>query len=844
MRLPWAALLRHLLRHPAQLALALVGLALGVATIAAVDMATASAYRAFELSIDAVNGAATHELAAGPAGIDELLYVALRRAGLPIEFAPIVEGYAAIGDRTLQLVGIDPFASPAFGSSASALGALAVRLEDFPRWFTQGGTVMMAAGTAAELHLSAGQSFPLEVSGRTRSAQLLAPFGAERPGDETLLLTDIAQAQEWLHLVGHLSRIALRVPAGRDGELALARLRERLPAGVEVHAVGSRTRENLDLAATFAVNLQAMSLLALLVGFFLIYSAVSFAVVQRRAIIGVLRALGATRREVLAALLGEAALIGTVGAGLGLLLGVLIGHALVRLVAGTINDLYFVVTVSRVTLPAGAILKALAAGIAVALIAAAVPALEAASSNPQLGLKRSVLEARATGASRWLLLASALLGAGALAIVFGSARSLLAGFVALFLLLLAVAALAPAALRASARAAAHCSARASPVARLALNDIAASLSRTGVAVAALSLAVCAMIGVALMVDSFRESLHDWLGRTLRADFYVTAPGPGFARPERRIEKDVAAALMATPGIIAHSESRRVRVESQAFGPVSLDALTLAPGSYAGFQLTAGNRGSVWSAYERGALVISEPLAWRLGLGVGDPLTLITARGPHAFEVAGIYREYGNDAGTALVSRAVYEAWWQDDAVTALGLYLTPHVQAAGVLARLNAVAAGRQALLIRSNADVRELSMSIFERTFVITRVLYWLTAGVAALSLVSALVAWELERARELALLRSLGLTPRGVALLIEAQTGFIGVVALLTALPAGVLTALMLIDVVNRRAFGWQIDLHVHAQAFAAAVGVALSAALVAGVYPAWRSARAPLAQAIREE
>ena len=844
MRLPWAALLRHLLRHPAQLALALVGLALGVATIAAVDMATASAYRAFELSIDAVNGAATHQILAGPAGIDELLYVALRRAGLPIDFAPIVEGYAAIGDRTLQLVGIDPFASPAFGNGASAPGALAVRLEDLPRWFTQGGTVMMAAATAAELRLSPGQSFPLEVSGRTRSAQLLASFGAERPGDETLLLTDIAQAQEWLHLVGHLSRIALRVPAGRDGELALARLRERLPAGVEVHAVGSRTRENLDLAATFAVNLQAMSLLALLVGFFLIYSAVSFAVVQRRAIIGVLRALGATRREVLAALLGEAAVIGTVGAVLGLLLGVVIGHALVRLVAGTINDLYFVVTVSRVTLPASSILKALAAGIAVALIAAALPALEAASSNPQLGLKRSVLEARATGALRWLLLASALLGAGALAIVFGSTRSLLAGFVALFLLLLAVAALAPAALRASARAAAHCLARASPIARLALNDIAASLSRTGVAVAALSLAVCAMIGVALMVDSFRESLHDWLGRTLRADVYVTAPGPGFARPERRIEKDVAAALIATPGIIAHSESRRVRVESKAFGPVSLDALTLAPGSYAGFQLTAGNRGSVWDAYERGALVISEPLAWRLGLGVGDQLTLITARGPHAFEVAGIYREYGNDAGTALVSRAVYEAWWQDDAVTALGLYLAPRVQAAGVLARLNAVAAGRQALMIRSNADVRELSMSIFERTFVITRVLYWLTAGVAALSLVSALVAWELERSRELALLRSLGLTPRGVAVLIEAQTGFIGVVALLTALPAGVLTALMLIDVVNRRAFGWQIDLHVRAQAFAAAVGVALSAALVAGVYPAWRSARAPLAQAIREE
>jgi putative ABC transport system permease protein len=846
MLLPRAAVLRHLLRHPAQLLLALVGLALGVATIAAVDMATASAYRAFELSIDAVNGAATHEIVAGPAGIDETWYVMLRRAQLPIDFAPVVEGYAAIGDRTMQLVGIDPFASPAFDAGTAApharTGDLGLSL--LASFLTQSGTVMMAAATAAELQLRAGDKFALDVSGRTSTARFLAPLPAERPGDEELLLTDIAQAQEWLHLVGRLSRIDLRVPVGKEGELALARLQEKLPAGLAVHAVGSRSRENLDLAATFTVNLQAMSLLALLVGFFLIYSAVSFAVVQRRSSIGVLRALGATRREVLSTLLGEAGLIGVVGSILGLLLGVLIGHALVRLVAGTINDLYFVVAVSRVTLPASAIAKALAAGIAVALIAACIPAVEAASSSPQLALKRSVLEERATGASRWLLLASALLGAAALGIVLGSARSLLAGFVALFLLLLAVAALAPFVLRAGARAVAQLIAGRSPIARLALNDIAASLSRTGVAVAALALAVCAMIGVHLMVDSFRESLHDWLGRTLRADIYVSAPGPGFSRPERRIEKDVAAALIATPGIGAHSESRRVRVESQSLGPLSLDALSLAPGSYAGFQLIQGDPAAVWDAYQHGALVISEPLAWRLKLAVGARLTLSTARGPHAFEVAGIYREYGNDRGTALLNRAVYEAWWMDDAVTALGLYLAPGVRSSQVMARLDAAAAGRQELLIRSNADVRELSMSIFERTFVITRVLYWLTAGVAALSLVSALVAWELERARELALLRSLGVTPRGIALVIQAQTLFIGAAALLTALPAGVLTALMLIDVVNRRAFGWQIDLHVHPDAFAAAAGVAFAAALAAGLYPAWKSAGAPLAQAIREE
>jgi putative ABC transport system permease protein len=515
----------------------------------------------------------------------------------------------------------------------------------------------------------------------------------------------------------------------------------------------------------------------------------------------------------------------------------------VGLVAGTINDLYYVVAVHSVTLPAGSIVKALLAGIGVALLAAAIPALEAAHAPPQLARRRSVLEARALGVSRWLLLASALLALGALAIVAASQRSLLAGFVALFLLLLSVAALAPAALRALARTAAHLAGRRSPIVRLALGDIAASLSRTGVAVAALSLAVCAMIGVSLIVGSFRESLRGWLGTTLRADIYITAPGAGFGRPERRIEPAVAAALLAVPGVAEHSESRRVQVDS-ASGPVLLDALALAPGSYAGFQLTGGDAAAAWPAFARGALVISEPLAWRLRLAVGDSLSLKTARGPHTFKVAAIFREYGNDRGTALMNRAVYRLWWQDDALTALGLYLRHGVAPPAVLNELRAVAAGRQALLMRSNGELRELSMSIFERTFIITRVLYWLTAGVAALSLLSALVAWQLERARELALLRALGLTPRGVAGLIEAQTLFMGIAALLTALPAGVLTALVLIDVVNRRAFGWQIDLHLQPQAFSGAAWVALAAALLAGLYPAWTSARAPLGDAIREE
>src|SRR5690606_13032826 len=159
--------------------------------------------------------------------------------------------------------------------------------------------------------------FTLRIGGAVRSARLIGTLGGTGSGLDTLLLADISQAQEWLGLFGHLSRIDVRVPSGTDGEQALKQLQAMRPNGGLPQPAERRTQQNLDMTAAFTTNLQAMSLLALLVGVFLIFSAVSFAVVQRRRVIGVLRALGATRSRVLAMILAEALMLGVVGSALG-----------------------------------------------------------------------------------------------------------------------------------------------------------------------------------------------------------------------------------------------------------------------------------------------------------------------------------------------------------------------------------------------------------------------------------------------------------------------------------------------------------------------------------------------
>jgi putative ABC transport system permease protein len=349
--------------------------------------------------------------------------------------------------------------------------------------------------------------------------------------------------------------------------------------------------------------------------------------------------------------------------------------------------------------------------------------------------------------------------------------------------------------------------------------------------------------VSIMVESFRVSLRDWLTDTMRADIYVAAPGPGVGRPERRIDPSVLEALVATAGVADHSASRSVVVRSSR-GDIALDALHLAPGSYAGVDVSDGDPRTVWSAYDRGALLLSDSLAWRLHLRPGEHLSLITSSGARDFPIAGIYHEYGSGLGSAMMNLDVYRRLWHDDAITAVGLYLAPGVVASSEIPRLEAAAGGRQALLIRSNADIRAISLAIFDRTFTITRVLYWLAAGIAAIGLVSALLAWELDRKRELSVLRALGLTPRGAAALVTAQTVFMGGAALLAAIPAGLIIAVVLTKVVDRRAFGWHIGMHLRSAQFLNALALALAAALLAALYPAWRAATGPIAAEMREE
>ena len=408
-RLLWRSSRGYLRQHVWQVGLALLGVALGVAVVVAIDVANESARRAFVLATQSIVGRATHQIVGGPNGVSEEVYRRLRLTGKVRALAPVVESDVAAPDypgwifHVLGWTRLRKRLSSPYLSSAGASPD-----NDFSAFLTQPATGLIAAATARQLGLAIGDRLRIRVGTRHQFITLVGLLDPSESGAsavENLLITDIATAQEILGLGGQLSRVDVRVPEGEAGQKLLATIRQLLPAGVEILSSRGRSQAIEQMIRAFQLNLTALSLLALIVGAFLIYNTMIFSVVQRRGLLGLLRIQGVTRREIFLLVLGEAALIGGVGTVGGLGLGILLSQGLVQLVTRTITDLYFVLTVRELALTPVVLGKGLALGLGASLLAALRPAWEATTTPARVTLQRSSLEtlARQTAPRTMLL---------------------------------------------------------------------------------------------------------------------------------------------------------------------------------------------------------------------------------------------------------------------------------------------------------------------------------------------------------------------------------------------------------------------------------------------------------
>ena len=843
---------RHAWRRPTQSIFFIIGVGLGVAMIVAIDLANGAANRAFSLSTEAVAGKATHQIVGGPSGLEEDIYVALRQQlGYRLS-APIVEGYVVAEELDMQpmrLLGVDSFAELPFRNYLDNDSTGFADNNGFTAFIVQPNTVLLSAVLANQYNLNVGDPIHIQAGGRRQTLQIVSVLKSdgknEQRGLDGLLITDIGTAQEVLGKVGILDRIDLIISEGTQGEETLKRITAILPLGARVEQPTDSAVE--EMTAAFRLNLTALSMLALLVGMFLIYNTVVFSVVQQRSVLGSLRALGMTRSQIFSIILIEAGFLGVIGTAFGLGLGYLLGRGAVQMVTTSINDLFFVVTVRRIDFPPLTLLKGAAIGIVAALIAAALPAYEATNVRPASALRRSNIEERVRTTLNWVS------GVGVGILLLGTALlipewHLIITFVGIFAIIIGISLLTPILTLGLMRTLSGLSSVVgrsfSPLIRLAIRDITRSLSRTSVAIAALMVAVSVIVGVGLMIGSFRLTVERWLTDLLQADIFVSAPSLISDQTTFPLKHGVVEQLETFPGIAQIATSRLVDVRAGDLGIIQLIALSMdIAGEKRHYKTAVGDRTTTWKALEAGGLIINEPMSNRFKLGVGDEVTLLTDWGERRFPIVAVAYDFDVKSG-ALIDDAVYRTYWNDVNLSSAALFVETGVDVDTKINELREAFAGEAELVIRSSRGLREHSLAIFDRSFSITVALQMLATLVAFIGILSALMSLQLERRREIGTLRAVGMTRRQLWRLTLVETGLMGTTAGILAMPTGFVLAVILIYIINLRSFGWTLQMYLQPVYFLQALTVALIAALLAGVYPAWRVGGMQPADALREE
>ena len=831
--LPLLAGLRFYRRHPSQLMLTIAGIALGVAAVVAIDLAAYSANQAFTATTRLFRGQATHEVIRPGGRVPPEVFVELRRDWSVRDSAPIIEGRMRLAidpGRRVLLLGVDPLSAARLDWSFLPAAATARSFE----LLTEPGAVLLPESLAKEWGVTSGAVLDSVEPRRSQRLRVVGTFPDS--GDERFLLADLATAQEVLANQAGLSRIDLRIEELRAGELGAA-LAAR---GLRLRSLSERAGQLDGMTRSFRINLQALSLLTLVVGAFLVYSTIAFGVVRRREIFGLLRSLGAGRRQIYAVVLAETIALAAVGIALGLLAGIALGSGLVRLVLRTIGDLYLSAAVDYYGVSAGLLVKAALLGAGASIAAALLPAAEAASVQPRSAMSTAAPIRRLHRRWPWQA-AMVVVAAGLGATLLVSPSSLPMAFAGIFLVLIAAALVAPLLVYPLVRSFGTVTAAAGWLpGAYAGRSAAVNLSRTGAASAALMLAVATFIGVGLMIGSFRVSVTDWLDYSLDADVLIRVQADARI-DDAAAEKALLDALRALPGVRGLRVSRQVALPDGE-GLAGLLAVRTAPN--VGRWPKADVPRDVLLARLAGAnrVIVSEAFATKRGVAAGDALVLMTADGPRRFAIEDVFVDYSSDIGLAAMDLEIYRRNFADPGIDTIGLFAVPG-RDAELLAAARELATRRDGLQVGTSKMLREFSLEIFDRTFTITQVLRLIAGLVAVIAILNALQAQRLDSAREIAVLRSIGLAPAAVMRVGLLQTGLLGCCAGLLAVPLGMLLAWLLIFVVNRIAFGWSMQFVPDATLLLQGILLAGLAGLIAGWWPARQSVRELPAVDLRE-
>jgi putative ABC transport system permease protein len=800
------------------------GIATGVALIVAINVTNTSIVANLRDTIQVVAGPAALEvtLGAGEVGFDEdTVSVVAAQPGVDAAVASVRGTIALARDarETLTLLGVDLTAE----TDLARYHTLVLEREDTLTWLNDLHGIGVTTEFAARHGLALDDTIRLWTPQGMQDFHvraLLEPEGIARAYGGELVVMDLPAAQILLGKDRRIDQIDVVLRPGIDVEDARIAIQTALPSVLRVRRPEQRSAQYERFFASFQAMLTGISTLCLLAGIFIIFNTTSTSAVNRASAIAALELIGADAGRLFRLLLVEAAVLGVVGTGLGLVIGV----ALARLLSGLVVDSMGVIYKLRLPVTVLAVdwrqLVVIAAvGPTAALVASWYAARRITSMELLTMLRSGVRLGGVQPSMRRLLLwwAALVALAGGLLVAQARYRWIALGNVgatvwnaSVIVLSISLAvALAPRLSRFLPR-------LFRAEGKVAAASLFQSPTRTGVTVAAIALVFTAATVLTTLSESFRVSVSDYVARLMSADLVVSAvatdggyletPLPGNVTDEiarlafvRRVD-----ALRVVPGQVWHppgNPSEEVRI-----GLLALTDGFFSAEHYPSEWFHEGDPAHALAALRAGNGVnVSTVLADSYGLHVGDDIQLETPRGVLRLPIVGIVPDFVSDRGSVILNRRTFTEHWNDSTVNRVMVDLRiPPAQRGWAVRRIAKEFKHRHRLKVLDLNAVLAYHDGYRRRAFQFTDAVQLLIIIVTVAGIFDLLLSAIVERRRELAVWRLIGADDRTVRRSVVIESATVGTLAVVLGLPVGWVTSWIWVRLNFPHLLGYDLTFH----------------------------------------